>query len=86
MLNKNKKEKKKRKKEEKRKMTIFAIQVRATLENISKLIPIQNNLWKFDVVNSSGERKEGITVSLEDEIQLEGSRGTANFVMKWPGN
>lgn len=68
-----------------KKMTIFALQIKATLENVSKLIPISNNLWKFDIINSSGERREGITVTLEDQIELEGSRGIANYVMKWPG-
>lgn len=27
----------------------------------------------------------GITVCPTDELELSGSRGTANYVMKWPG-
>ena len=33
-----------------------------------------------------GELKEGITVCAIDEIEIEGSRGHANFVMKWHGS
>lgn len=67
-------------------MTIYALQIRANLENISRLIPAPGNLWKFDIVSPTSERKEGITVGADDEIQLDGSRGTANYVMHWPGN
>jgi hypothetical protein len=67
------------------KMTIYALEIRATLENVSRLIPIPGNLWKFDIVSPSSDRKEGITVGSDDEIPLEGSRGTANYVMHWPG-
>lgn len=67
-------------------MTIFALEIRATLENVSRLTPIAGNLWKFDIVSQASDRKEGITVSSDDEIPLEGSRGTANYVMHWPGN
>jgi hypothetical protein len=33
-----------------------------------------------------GETRKDITVSSADELQLEGSRGEANFVIKWPGS
>jgi hypothetical protein len=66
-------------------MPIFALQIKATLENISRLTPLPGNLWQFDIVNAASERKEGITVGSDDEIPLDGSRGTANYVMHWPG-
>ena len=67
-------------------MPVFALEIKADLENISKLRPLENNLWKLDISNSEAERKLGITVSAGDEIDIEGSRGTANFIMKWPGS
>ena len=67
-------------------MPTFVLFIKAELENVAKLIPSNNVLWKFDVVNAASERKEGITVSASEEIELHGSRGTANFVMKWQGD
>ncbi len=32
------------------------------------------------------DTKEGVTISKGDVMELEGSRGDANFIMKWPGN
>jgi hypothetical protein len=66
-------------------MPVYALEIRATLENVSRLIPTSGNLWKFDIASSASERKEGITVGSDDDIPLEGSRGTANYVMHWPG-
>jgi hypothetical protein len=66
-------------------MPVFALEIKATLENISKLTPLPGNLWKFDIANSASERKEGVTVGSDDEIPLEGSRGSANYVMHWSG-
>mmetsp|Transcript_26686 Transcript_26686/g.39648 ORF Transcript_26686/g.39648 Transcript_26686/m.39648 type:complete len:162 (+) Transcript_26686:95-580(+) len=66
-------------------MTIYALKIKANLDNVARMIPLNNNMWKFDIVSNGGERREGITVTTADEIDLEGSRGHANFVMKWPG-
>ena len=67
-------------------MPVFALEIKADLENVSKLRPLENNLWKLDISNSDSERKLGITVSAGDEIDIEGSRGIANFILKWPGS
>lgn len=37
-------------------------------------------------LNSGCDKKDGITISKSDVYELEGSRGEANFIMKWPGN
>ncbi len=66
-------------------MPLFILKIKADLENIKSLIPINGNLWKFDI-SHQGEIKQGITVSSSDEIELQGSKGVANFVMKWPGS
>ena len=67
-------------------MPIFLLSIKAELDNVASLLPLTDVMWKFDIVNSSSERKEGITVCPTDELELSGSRGTANFVMKWPGD
>lgn len=65
-------------------MPLSLLKIKADLENISRLVPVEGNLWKLLISNGSGDEKE-ITVSSLDVIPLEGSKGEANFVMKWPG-
>ena len=67
-------------------MPTYALEIKADLEGLAKLTPLENNVWQFDISCDSGgggERKEGITVSALDELEIEGSRGHANYVMKW---
>ena len=67
-------------------MPTYVLSIKAELENVESMLPMKDVMWKFDVVNTAAERKEGITVSSIDEYELTGSRGVANFVMKWPGD
>jgi hypothetical protein len=66
-------------------MPTTLLRISAELENIEKLVPCQGNVWKFDISNGRGEEKAGVTIDPNEDIELVGSRGTANFVMKWPG-
>jgi hypothetical protein len=69
-------------------MPTFLVKFKAELEGIKQLIPISNNEWRLDIRSSDNDvdvRKD-ITVSGSDVIALEGSRGEAHFVMKWPGS
>eukprot|EP00599_Poterioochromonas_sp_BG-1_P007513 CAMPEP_0173135664 /NCGR_PEP_ID=MMETSP1105-20130129/2023_1 /TAXON_ID=2985 /ORGANISM="Ochromonas sp., Strain BG-1" /LENGTH=161 /DNA_ID=CAMNT_0014047699 /DNA_START=24 /DNA_END=509 /DNA_ORIENTATION=- len=66
-------------------MPQFYLKVKADLENIKSLTPSVGNLWKFDIQTpGGGEVRNGITISSDDVYPLEGSRGEANFVIKWP--
>ena len=70
-------------------MPEYALEIKADLEGISKLIPLDNNVWQFNICSDSGgggDTKDGITVCALDELDIEGSRGHANFVMKWHGS
>jgi hypothetical protein len=68
-------------------MTIFALRIKADLENIETMSPLANNLWKLDIVSPDGvDQRLGITVSNSDVEKLEGSKGEANFIMKWKGS
>ena len=64
-------------------MPVFEIQFKAELENVEFLEPIKSNLFKFNVGNGSGEERNNVTVSVDDIYELEGSKGTANYIMKW---
>lgn len=63
-------------------MPVFLLKIKANLENIATIRPVEGVCWRFDIENN-GERKEGITVSSTEIIELEGSKGEANFVMRW---
>ena len=67
-------------------MPIYYLKIKAELENIEEIKKIPNNLWKFDINSTGGDTKEGITVSEDDIIELDGSKGEANYVMKWKGS
>ena len=56
-------------------MPLYVLKIKCDMECVSKLYSHPQTLWKFDVESDSGEKREGITVSKEDVIELEGSRG-----------
>eukprot|EP01033_Poteriospumella_lacustris_P016394 gene16394-11720_t len=61
------------------------LKIKAELENVKHLSPVRNNYWKFDIQTpQGGDERKGITVSEEDLMPLEGSRGEAHFIIKWP--
>eukprot|EP01041_Mallomonas_annulata_P000662 gene662-1279_t len=67
-------------------MPLFLLKIKADLENVKQLMPVPDNNWQFNVKSMDGEVREGITFSSSDSIDLEGSRGTANFIMRWKGS
>eukprot|EP01032_Pedospumella_encystans_P009182 gene9182-10836_t len=68
-------------------MPQYVLKIKADLENIKQLIPLPDNHWELTIQSADGcDTKEGVTISKGDVMELEGSRGDANFIMKWPGN
>merc|ERR1711865_762851 len=67
-------------------MPTFVLWIKAELEAVSSIaLGEGGHGWCFDVKEPAGyEEKEGIWVSPDEEIELNGSRGKANYVMKWP--
>lgn len=41
-------------------MPTYLLSIKAELENVASLLPLTDVMWKFDIVNSSSERKEGM--------------------------
>lgn len=66
-------------------MTIYALKIKADLENIEQLIPKAHNLWKFNISSGGegGEMRNGITISDDETTELANARNSANFVVKW---
>lgn len=67
-------------------MPIYSLKIKAELEGIARLSVVDDVMWKFDIQSGDGgETKSGITVSKADVMELDGSKGEANFIVKWPG-
>eukprot|EP00729_Bicosta_minor_P002985 gene2985-8621_t len=59
----------------------------AELEEVTDFSAPADHEWCLDLKQSdSDEVKEGVFISSEREFELEGSRGIANFMMKFPGS
>jgi hypothetical protein len=53
-------------------MTIFAIEVMATLENVASMTPITGVLWKLDIESEGGgDLREKITVDTSEDGEQE---------------
>eukprot|EP01024_Parvocaulis_polyphysoides_P024997 TRINITY_DN22807_c2_g2_i1.p1 TRINITY_DN22807_c2_g2~~TRINITY_DN22807_c2_g2_i1.p1 ORF type:complete len:163 (-),score=28.22 TRINITY_DN22807_c2_g2_i1:75-563(-) len=65
-------------------MVMFLLYIKAELENIGSLKLPEGYSYCITVKNSAGEDvREGVYVSAAEEHEMAGSRGTANFVLKW---
>lgn len=64
-------------------MPIIALYVKAELENVSSFRPPEGHLWCLDIQNSSGgELREKVMLDPEEDLELKGSKGHANLVIK----
>lgn len=66
-------------------MPTYVLEFCATMEGIDRIELKEDNLFQLNISDGQGERKDGITLSINDVLEIEGSRGEANYVMKWPG-
>jgi len=64
------------------KMPLVLLKIKAELENIAELKLVDGFALQLDIENEGSERKT-VTVSSTDVEELEGSRGDANFVVRW---
>ncbi|KAL3140724.1 hypothetical protein ABBQ32_005280 [Trebouxia sp. C0010 RCD-2024] len=65
-------------------MVVFLLQIKASLENVAKISLPDGHEYCLDVKNSTGEDvREGVRVTSANEQDLPGSRGVANFAVKW---
>ena len=55
-------------------MPLLLLQIKAELENIETMVPVEGVCWKLEIENDASERKV-ITCSSTEEEELEGSRG-----------
>ncbi len=69
-------------------MPVFAIECKAELGGIQEIIAdLRNTSWCVDVSSIDGsDKRERVTIDPNDELELTGSRGTANFVVKFNGS
>lgn len=67
-------------------MPVFVAMMRCEeLENVARLEPrTLSSVWTIDVKHgSSEETRQGVTIDAEEEVEVEGSRATANLVIKF---
>ncbi|EIE21643.1 hypothetical protein COCSUDRAFT_24771 [Coccomyxa subellipsoidea C-169] len=58
--------------------------IKARLENVAKLSLPEGHTYNLTVKDSTGDDvREGVTVTSSHEEELPGSRGSANFALKW---
>ena len=66
-------------------MVLLVLYVKAELENVASITFPGNLQWCFDVKDAqSDETKEGVFVCAEDVAEVDGSKGDANFAMRFP--
>ena len=66
-------------------MVLLVLYVKAELENVASITFPRNLQWCFDVKDAqSDESKEGVFVCAEDVAEVDGSKGDANFAMRFP--
>lgn len=61
-------------------MGVFALQIKATLENVEELRIPEDHDWCIDLAKQADTR-EGVLINKEDTAEIEGSRGVANLVL-----
>lgn len=67
-------------------MVLFILYVKVELDNVKCIEIPKNHQWCLDLKQpTSDEVRKGVFVSEEEELEIENSRGTAHFLMKWPG-
>ncbi|KAI8867393.1 DUF866-domain-containing protein [Ramicandelaber brevisporus] len=70
-------------------MVLISVQVKATLEGVTDLQPVDAHDfdWTFRVkcTNCGDEAPKPVTINKTEEVELEGSRGTANISIKCKG-
>ncbi|KAJ8612690.1 hypothetical protein CTAYLR_002136 [Chrysophaeum taylorii] len=65
-------------------MPVFVLSIKVDLENVSSLAPKTQSVWVIDAKNGqSDETRRGVTISAGDDFEIEGSRGTANLIIKF---
>eukprot|EP00238_Polyblepharides_amylifera_P004048 CAMPEP_0196591490 /NCGR_PEP_ID=MMETSP1081-20130531/69791_1 /TAXON_ID=36882 /ORGANISM="Pyramimonas amylifera, Strain CCMP720" /LENGTH=163 /DNA_ID=CAMNT_0041914861 /DNA_START=63 /DNA_END=554 /DNA_ORIENTATION=+ len=68
-------------------MVFIALYMKADLENVTNVHAPANHQWCLTVKQSDGNEERGPVYVCEDEtFELTGSKGTANFILKWDGS
>ena len=68
-------------------MVLFLLCVKADIDNIAEIAFPEASQWCLDLQQSDGDEvKEGVYVCKDEESEIRGSKGVANFVMKFPGS
>mmetsp|Transcript_10356 Transcript_10356/g.25873 ORF Transcript_10356/g.25873 Transcript_10356/m.25873 type:complete len:172 (+) Transcript_10356:3-518(+) len=68
-------------------MPYIGLFMKAEMENIEKIEFPEDTDWTLDVGQAGGvDKRERVTVSMKEEVEIPNSKGTANFVVKFEGS
>uniref|UniRef100_A0A0G4FQT0 Uncharacterized protein n=1 Tax=Chromera velia CCMP2878 TaxID=1169474 RepID=A0A0G4FQT0_9ALVE len=68
-------------------MPLIGLYVKADLENVESITIPADYQWLMDVKQSNGEEtRENVTMNAQESYEMENSRGSANFLIKFPGS
>ncbi|KAK3283790.1 hypothetical protein CYMTET_8531 [Cymbomonas tetramitiformis] len=68
-------------------MVFIALKIKCQMENVTNLHAPPGYQWCLTVKQSDGSEEKGpVFVNEEEDIDLNGSKGTAHFVMKFEGS
>mmetsp|Transcript_2264 Transcript_2264/g.3222 ORF Transcript_2264/g.3222 Transcript_2264/m.3222 type:complete len:162 (-) Transcript_2264:11-496(-) len=69
-------------------MPIYVLLVKVELEGVSSLVTVENSPWILDIRSSKDPEqiREGVYISRGDDVEVEGSKGKANFAVKFKGS
>jgi Eukaryotic protein of unknown function (DUF866) len=65
-------------------MVLFALSFKADLENLESLTFPEDHRWVFSFEDESGQRRDNVGVLAEEEVEIPGSKGVANVLLKFP--
>mmetsp|Transcript_21630 Transcript_21630/g.55494 ORF Transcript_21630/g.55494 Transcript_21630/m.55494 type:complete len:162 (+) Transcript_21630:182-667(+) len=65
-------------------MVLICLHIKAQLENVKSLTLPIGHIWTVTLQQSQGsERREGVEICENESHEIPGSKGDANFLMKW---
>ncbi|CDJ44744.1 hypothetical protein, conserved [Eimeria tenella] len=68
-------------------MVRLLLRMKADLENVEAIEFPADYTWNIDVTQAGGtEEKKGVTLSAAEVLEIPGSRGTANLVIRFGGS
>eukprot|EP00611_Tribonema_gayanum_P022886 TRINITY_DN4693_c0_g2_i1.p1 TRINITY_DN4693_c0_g2~~TRINITY_DN4693_c0_g2_i1.p1 ORF type:complete len:174 (+),score=54.88 TRINITY_DN4693_c0_g2_i1:39-524(+) len=68
-------------------MPVYVLYIKVSLDGVASLQASESTTWILDIQSTDeSEKREGVYVSGAEELEVDGSKGKANFVVKFKGS